>query len=287
MINSKKEVFDTQTTYRLYRTVRDIICPSISKENISSYKIVFQDNLLPVQVFYPKKVSDISGIIIYVPGDSVLTKCHDKYAKICSDLAVELDKLIIAIDYYDIQKSYPNSLNKIQEIIEYLYKELKSSGISNKNITLMGDSSGGNFISAITFRLLKNNSNCINKEILLYPLLSGDYYKNSKYSSIKTSIDTNKVFISNLRKYMRNYAKEKKNYLREDVCPILNSNYKNYPKTLIITGDLDPLRDEGKDFFSKLEDANYLNIKYATHGFLGTNDFDIKREYLSKIKEFI
>lgn len=278
--------FDKEVRYKLYRTVKDLITPSISKVNISNYRIVFDDTLLPVRVFYPKRVSDINKVIIYVPGDGTITNCFSKYSDICSNLALELDKMIIAIDYTNIMNTYPSSLDKIEEIIKYLYKELINSGITNENITLMGDSTGGNYISSITFRFIKENLDYINKEILLYPLLSGDYSNKSKYQSILNS--TNKSFIDNVRKYMKKYATIKENLKLEDVCPILNSDYNKYPKTLIVTGELDPLKDEAEEFYKHLNnDSKYLNITLASHGFINSNDFDIKKELLNGIKEFI
>lgn len=278
--------FDKEVRYKLYRTVKDLITPSISKVNISRYRIVFNDDLLPVRVFYPKRVSDIKKVIIYVPGDGTITNCFSKYTDICTNLALDLEKMIIAVDYTNIMNTYPSSLDKIEEVIKYLYSELNNSGISNENITLMGDSTGGNYISSITFRFIKENIDCINKEILLYPLLSGDYSKNSKYSSVINPI--NKSFIDRVRRYMRKYATIKENLKLEDVCPLLNVDYKKYPKTLIITGELDPLKDEAEEFYKHLNnDSKYLNITLATHGFINTNDFDIKKEMLNGIKEFI
>ena len=55
--------FDQTLKYKLYRTVYEIIHPTISKKNISSYRIVFNDDVLPVRVFYPKKVSNIRGLL--------------------------------------------------------------------------------------------------------------------------------------------------------------------------------------------------------------------------------
>lgn len=278
--------FDQEVRYKLYRTVKDLITPSISKVNISRYRIVFNDDLLPVRVFYPKKVSDIKDVIIYVPGDGTITKCHSKYTDICTNLALELDKMIIAIDYTNIINTYPSSLEKIEEVIKYLYEELISSGIIKDNITLMGDSTGGNYISSITFRFIKDNINYIDKEILLYPLLSGDYSKNSKYSSISNA--NNKSFIDSVRRYMREYASIKDNLKLEDVCPLLNVDYNNYPKTLIITGELDPLKDEAEEFFKHLNnESKYLNINLASHGFINSNDFDIRNKLVNGIKEFI
>lgn len=278
--------FDKEVRYKLYRTVKDLITPSISKVNISNYRIVFNDELLPVRVFYPKKVSGINEVIIYVPGDGTITKCFSKYSDICANLALELDKMIIAIDYTSIINTYPSSLESIEKIIKYLYEELIKSGINNENITLMGDSTGGNYISSITFRFIKENINYINKEVLLYPLLSGDYSKNSKYSSIINT--SNKSFIDRVRRYMKRYASIKENLKLEDVCPLLNNDYNKYPKTLIITGELDPLKDEAEEFYKHLNnDSKYLNITLASHGFINSNDFGIKKEMLNGIKEFI
>lgn len=278
--------FDNEVRYKLYRTVKDLITPSISKVNISNYRIVFDDDLLPVRVFYPIKVSELKDIIIYVPGDGAITKCHSKYTEICSNLAKDLDKMIVAIDYTNIMNTYPESLDKIEKIIKYLYEEFSKCGISKDNITLMGDSTGGNYISSITFRFIKDKIDYINKEILLYPLLSGDYTKKSKYHSITNN--TNQTLVDNIRRYMKRYATNSENLKSKDVCPILNSDYNNYPKTLIVTGDLDPLKDEAEEFYNKLNnDSKYLKITLGSHGLINSNDFDIKNKLLKGIKEFI
>ena len=55
--------FEKGFKYKLYRTVYEVVHPTISKKNISSYRIMFKDDILPVRVFYPKKVSNINKII--------------------------------------------------------------------------------------------------------------------------------------------------------------------------------------------------------------------------------
>ena len=41
--------------YKLYRTLYDIIHPSISRKNITNYNIIINEKLLPLQIYYPKK----------------------------------------------------------------------------------------------------------------------------------------------------------------------------------------------------------------------------------------
>lgn len=150
--------FDKNTVYRLYRSVEELITPSISKKNISNYEIVFSDELLPVRVFYPNKVSNIEKVILFIPGEN--KNCKYKYTSIFSKLSLEVDTTIIAIDYYSAENEVQKN---ISNIVDYLYKELIRTGISKDNIILMSDSEGSNYS-------IKINTN-IKKEVLLYPLV--------------------------------------------------------------------------------------------------------------------
>ena len=60
MVRSLKQIeAEPEEKYKLYRTIKEILHPTISKRNISNYKIVIDEDLLLLRVFYPKKVSEI------------------------------------------------------------------------------------------------------------------------------------------------------------------------------------------------------------------------------------
>ena len=217
--------FDKNTVYRLYRTVEELITPSISKKNISNYEIVFSDDLLPVRVFYPNKVSNIEKVIIFIPGMNKSSKY--KYTSIFNKLSLEVDTTIIAIDYYSVENEVENNINNI---VDYLYKELLRIGISKDNIILMSDSDGSNYSV--------NINNSINKEVLLYPL-----------------VDDKKITIKR--------------------------------KRLIINGELDSTKDIGKNLSEKIDNCTYKLIENATNGFLTSTDYDIIKDYIKEIKDFI
>ena len=56
------------------------------------------------------------------------------------------------------------------------------------------------------------------------------------------------------------------------MAPLLSEDLSNQPKTLIITAEFDPLRDEGEAYGIKLRefgnDVKIYRIKNALHGFL-------------------
>ena len=85
--------FEKGEKYRLYKTVRELFHPTISKKNISDYKIIVNENLLPLRIFYPEKVTNMKNVIIYLPGDVKLTKCYEKYSEISNMFALRTNNL--------------------------------------------------------------------------------------------------------------------------------------------------------------------------------------------------
>ena len=100
--------FEKDEKYRLYKTVKELFHPTISKKNISDYKIIVNENLLPLRIFYPEKVTNMKNVIIYLPGDVNLTKCYEKYSEIS-------EKLYRNIDIYDVNKSVDIILKLAEE----------------------------------------------------------------------------------------------------------------------------------------------------------------------------
>lgn len=270
--------------YKLYRTVYEILHPTISKKNISNYKVVFDDKILPVLVFYPNKISNVNSVIIYVPGEGKVNGCYGKYSDICKRLAKESNSIVVAIDYFNSTIKYPTIVNKISKVIKYLYEELNNNGILNDNITLMSDSIGCKIMGSVITKLISKNIE-IEKNVMLYPVVRDDY---SEYNWNESLMSINYNLDKRVNSYLKKYFPKEK-----DVnCDLLELVYfKDFPKTLIVTGDMDLFKDDGeslKDIVIKnIEGSKYENIKFASHGFLGSNDEEVTREAYKVISEFV
>lgn len=119
---------------RLYRNLYDIIHPSISRKNISNYKIIFNDNLIPVRIFYPNRDTKLGRIIIYIHGDKTNDKVYEEIAK-------RTDSIVIFLEYR--KEKIEIDCNNM---IEYLLKGLTECNISLENVLLMGDDIESNFL---------------------------------------------------------------------------------------------------------------------------------------------
>ena len=274
--NVIKEDFGLEDTYKLYRTVYEIIHPTISKKNISNYKIIIQENLLPLRIFYPKKISKIERVIIYIHGKRWMVNGFYSYKEVCERLVQEMDSLVIAIDYEN--DSYQKVVDKSYQTIKCLKEGLNRIGI--QNIIAIGDALGASILSNVVLI----DKSIIKKEILLYPAL--DFNFKIEYPSLTQNNKLDLLTIPHLHTYCNKYINLKKYHsvMEED-------SYKDWPDTLVITGDLDPLRDEIEEFSKRLRKDNrkskYINIKFASHGFLNSKDEEAKEECFKDMKNFI
>ena len=274
----KQNEFELEEKYKLYRTVKELLHPTISKRNISNYKIVVDEDLLLLRVFYPKKVSNIHEVIIFIPGEGEITNCEGKYSEISSFLSKELDKMIITIDYEKTTNKVEELIEKIYQTISFIYKELIEGKIDINHISIMGDSTGATLLLNMINKMQQDKIE-MGRMILFYPVLSGEYSGKTKYLSIKENISVNYDLIPKLKTYYKNVDPQ--------FFPLVNNQEIEYPKTLLLSGNVDPLIDEARDFASKHNEINLEIIDFAYHGFLNTKDKEIIREYIKSLKTFM
>ena len=273
MINSVNS-FEKEFKYKLYRTVYEVVHPTISKKNISSYRIMFRDDILPVRVFYPKKVSNINKIIFYIPGFGDVTGCTGKYGDICKRMALKTDTLVIALDMDDIDDSnYLEVYELCHKTCLYLNGELEKLSIEDLKIFLTGDSLGAN----IAMSICKDEKFSLYNMILFYPVLS--------LKCLEREVDYE------VSKSLKRYFSDKKLLSNSLVFPLLDTNYKYRNNTLFIVGDADPIKDDGVNYYNLSRDNNKNNELYVVnmygHGFLDGIDDIAFGNLFDKVNEFM
>ena len=273
-----KNNFDNEDRYNLFRSVKELLHPSISKENISEYKIIINEGLLPIRVYYPKKVSNMKGVCIYIPGLGKNTDSVGLYDGICRDLAIKLDKCLIVIDYFDKTIKYPNTIDSIYDTVKFIYNELYSLGLDKKDISLIGDDLGGLFVNDCVIKSIEENNGFINKCVLFYPIISMDYLEGN-YESFESKNDL--LTLNLLKDFQKKYLKEDNYYNKVLEYDKLNL----FPEMLIISGEFDPIKDENQEFATKVN-GKYYCFESNTHGFL-RNIHTMKDDIYDVVKKFI
>lgn len=251
--------FEKEEKYKLYRSVKEILHPTISKKNISNYKIIISEDQLPVRIFYPKKVTNINNVVFYIHGDSRITECHGKYSEISSRFSKIFNSLVISIDYSEL-KDNADIKGNIYKNIKYIYDELQKEKISH--ISLIGDSTGANVIlNCITDYNITNKMQFDNI-ILFYPVIP----KTQRYNKY------NDVLISNIDRFYNDYE---------------ISVDKVKDKILLIVGNGDPLLKDINNLLGNKDNIEIHTVSFAEHGFLCSSDKEIVKEYKSIINNYL
>lgn len=282
MSNIDGDNFKNEVMYRLFRSVEDLISPTISKRNISNYKVILDVDVFPILTFYPKKVSNISKVNIFIPSEGNISGSYGKYFDICSGLAKKNNSLVIAIDYFN-DLSYPKSYDEVFKTVKYLIDKFVCNGIILSDITLISDSIGCNMMSYVLTKLIDSHI-YIDKCIMIYPIV----HTLSKDISIDTndfSINDDRIKMIDL--YSKKVFKNRKGYVN-----LLCKKYiDKLPKFLIVTGSLDVFRNEGLDLYNSLNEINdrnsYSCIKSASHGFLNGDDEVALATFYNEMEKFL
>lgn len=269
--------FDNGLRCKLYSDIEKIIHPTISKKNISNYRIVLTEEVVPVRVFYPEKVSQIDHIIIYIHGISSVSLCNGHYSDICMELAINSGQLVIAVDY-DEEKRYLEALNDCSNCVKYLCDELLKFGISINHITLVGDSIGATMAIGVN-RLLDG---FIQKSILISPVLSDSFFYDIDISKNDRG---NCALIHHLTDYYRKSLRFKKNYKDPFVFPLLSKD-SAFEKALLIVGEYDALKNEIIQY-SDIMGYEVFEIPLVGHGFLRNMVIDTQNTFYTNICYFL
>ena len=69
----------------------------------------------------------------------------------------------------------------------------------------------------------------------------------------------------------------------------LNKSLSNKPKTLVMVGKVDCLKDEAKEYYDKLkgEGHKYIELPFSTHGFLKNMDKELAEEVYGELNLFL
>lgn len=280
--------------YKLFRVLQKVINPSfINKKDYEDIVFELHDRSVKARVF--KKVHGVENpkLIIFIHGGGWVTGSVDSYTNTCNELSNKTKRIVIAIDYrLAPEYPYPFGFNDCYEAINLIMENLESLNLKEEDVCLMGDSAGGNLVAAVSLKARDTRDFCVKNQILLYPALQTDYSNKTKYKSV---IENGKDYLltqRQLQEYISLYITDPKQKNDPYVAPLKAKHLFFQPRTLIITSNNDPLRDEGKRYASRLKlyfnAVKYYNIEGAIHGFLsqpiGKKN---KIEAYNKIIEFL
>lgn len=268
-----KPYIDMKKHYRKARRVLSILNPPLEPiYKKLDHKIMVEDREIPVRVFIPKDNSH-SKVLVFFHGGGWVLGDIDSYTNACALMANKTGHTVISVDYrLAPEHPFPAGMEDCYHVTREIFMNLDILNCKQEDITLIGDSAGGNLAAVVSLMARDRGEFMPNRQILIYPATNYDHGDTSPYPSVREKGKDYILTSKRVQDYMELYVPNKNDRYSPYVAPILSNDLSNQPKTLIITSEYDPLRDEGEAYGKKLRtfgnDVSIYRINDALHGFL-------------------
>lgn len=227
---------------------------------------------IPVRVFCPKSDQG-RKVLIFFHGGGWVTGNIDTYTHICVNMARQTKHTVVSVDYrLAPEHPFPAGLEDCYFAAREIFLQLSSLACRSCDITLIGDSAGGNLAAAVSLMAKDRGEFMPDRQILLYPSTYSDHSEKSPFDSIRENGTDYILTSKRVQSYMELYVSKETDRCSPYVAPLLAQDLSCQPKTLIITAQFDLLRDEGEAYGERLRefqnDVTVCRIEDALHGFL-------------------
>lgn len=249
---------------------------------------------VPTRIYLPDEdfsfQNEIKGstvpILLFLHGGGWVTESVDTYNRVCAGMAKNTGHVVVSVGYRLAPEfPFPAALNDCYAVAKAIYTNRFLLNSSPESVTLIGDSAGGNLAAALSLMARERGEFMPRQQILIYPAVSNDYSENSPFPSVTENGAEFLLTRQKLTQYLDLYESNPSDRQNPYFAPILAENLSNQPRTLVITAEYDPLRDEGEAYAQRLADAGneveVHRLSDALHGFfaLGINYRSVEESY--------
>lgn len=262
--------------------------------NEESYDTVDIEELQRNEKNYSGNMGDNTcPVIVYIHGGGFVTESVESYNRVCWNLAKHTGHVVVSIDYpLAPEHRFPRQIEDCYAVARAVLTDRSILNVEPEQITLMGDSAGGNITAAVSLMARDRGEFTVARQILIYPCLNNNYEENNGFPSVMENGQDYLLTRQNMADYLEYYQSSEEDKSNPYFAPLLEENLKDLPDTLIITGKFDPLRDEGETFARKLKEAGnkveHHRIEEGIHGFFLLEPFYTPvRETYGYINEFL
>lgn len=226
---------------------------------------------VPVRI-YRADTARQSGLLIYLHGGAFFSGSLETHDGIARSLAAATGWTVVSVGYrLAPEAAFPAGLDDSYGVLEWAVQNGAELGYDGEKLALAGDSSGGNFVAALTGRAHDRGFKHVTHQVLLYPSVDLDFDE-SRYASLTENATGKGLETVALKPHNSFYFASGARADDPEVSPIKRSDLAGLPAALVITAEYDPLRDEGEAYANRLKDAGVQvtlhRYEGATHGFV-------------------
>lgn len=237
--------------------------PEIRDEQIP----VRDGSKIRIRIYRPSDKQDLPLIVFYHGGGFVL-RSVESHDLVCRRLCRDNQAVVVSVDYrLAPEHKFPTPHQDCYDATVWIAEHAAQLGANADELTVMGDSAGGNLAAVVSILARDLGGPKIKKQVLIYPTTDA----RMNHPSIDTYSEGYFLTKPLMQWFVNHYKRTDEDILSPLMSPFLAEDLSNLPPAYVSTAAFDPLKDEGEAFAKRLEDAGnevfFKEYPNVIHGF--------------------
>ena len=255
---------------QLFRETRPAATPT--PPQIGSVRNLVTDGAIPLRVYRPAGVNDVTRLPVYVyfHGGGWVIGDLETHDVLCRQLTAASGASVISVDYrLAPEHKFPAAAEDAWAATRWVVAHAAELGIDAVRLAVGGDSAGGNLAAVVALLARDAGGPAIGLQVLIYPVT--DVMRETR--SYEDFAEGYMLTRDSMRWFIAHYLRSRDDARDWRVSPLRASSLAGLPPAVVVTAGFDPLRDEGEIYANRLRDAG-VRVDYAcyggmVHGFVG------------------
>jgi len=240
---------------------------------------------LTLRVYRPTEETGLA-CLVFIHGGGWSVNSLNTHDAVCRRLSKLGNCVVLSVDHrMSPEFKYPAALEDTYTALRWAFDNASQHGWDATRVAIAGDSSGGTLGTTAALLNRDRGGPQLKYQVLIYPVT--DYYLpgTASYVENATGYSLNRDFMI---WFWQNYLPVNVDFNDPYLCPLRAADLSGLPPALILTAEYDPLRDEGREYATKLKNAGVpvelWHYDNQMHGFImQTRVIDRAREALEKV----
>lgn len=225
--------------------------------HVEEKHIPLSDGNIRIRLYYPTEERNLPGLF-YLHGGGWVLFTLDTHNRLMREYASRANVCVIGIDYsHAPEKKYPTQINEITDVILWCMEHGVELGLDVSQLSIGGDSAGGNLSIASSLKLKSLGHG----EILKALILNYGAFDAACTTTASSQYGNGDFLLSNdeMEWFWGSYLEDKSLFSSPLVTP-LKANLSGQPPTYMVIADHDVLYDENILMKERLLDSG-VNVE--------------------------
>ncbi len=207
---------------------------------------------IPVRVYRPSMAQNLPALVYFHGGGFVICNL-DTHDRLCRSLANASGCVVVSVDYrLAPEHKFPAAAEDAYSATRYVAEHASDFGIDPSRIAVGGDSAGGNLATVAAMMARDRGGPALKFQLLIYPVT--DFTEHATQSE-RDYGHGYFLDVEAMDWFADQYFAADADRHQPYASPSKASDVRRLPPAMVITGECDPLRDQGEAYAAALRHA--------------------------------